>query len=228
MTNKRFLVPVLAFMAFGLLARANIVVYCDSGCGMNTAAFSSVLALDGYVYASTPDLTFTGSLTDGGLQYLDSGLTNVLFASPSSFTIPGSALQATANKGVTITVPASYAAIQLNVSQVGGGFDFTCYDTACDGAPLSSTPITLDYLNTTPGASWAITITPGGVSSEQLVINSFDPAGLGTGSGDSSTPEVGTLFLIGAGLIAMRWMKRAPRRLFRNPQADCRLTAATA
>jgi hypothetical protein len=39
------------------------------------------------------------------------------------------------------------------------------------------------------------------------------------GAGQAETPEVGTLLLIGAGLISMRWMKRLPKpRFFRSPQ----------
>jgi hypothetical protein len=218
MTDKRFLVPVLTLLAFGLPVGANVVPYCDyeGNCGANTtSAFSSAVALDGYSYASGTDLIFSGSLSDGNLEYND-GLTSVLFDSTSAFTITGSTLVATVDKPITITVPAAYAAIQLFLSNAGGGFDWTCLGGTSDCTYLSPTPIEVDYLNNTPGSAWTITITPE-VSSEQIVVNSFNPAGAAS-QGPSDTPEVGTLLLIGSGLIAMRWIRRARPRSFRTPQ----------
>jgi hypothetical protein len=214
--TKRFLVPVLALVGFGVTARANVTVYCDVNCGVNsTAAFSSVLLLDGYSYANNPDLTFAGlGLSGGNLQYTD-GLTNVMFASTNMFTITSSTLVASAGKSVTVTVPAAYAAIQLNAS-TPSGFDFTCFDSSCDGTILSSTPVEVDILNNSPGSAWSFTISTNGIPSEQITINSFNPAGMP--SQGSDTPEVGTLLLIGAGLISMRWMRRAQLRFFGTPQ----------
>jgi hypothetical protein len=216
---KKILVAVLAVAAFGLPARASVVPYCNSYCGGNTtAAFASVVGLDGYTYASGTDLTFTGGLSDGGLQYLD-GATSVLFAASSALTITVSdVLELAANKAITISVPAGYGAVQLFLSQTGVvGSAFTCIDTSCDDTYLTSTPIELDYLNTTPGSAWNITITPG-LSSEQIIVDSFNPAGTSQGSSGGDTPEVGTLLLIGSGLIGMRWMKGLPRRFFGTPQ----------
>jgi hypothetical protein len=215
--TKRILVPVLALAAFGLTARASIAVYCDVNCGGNTtAAFSSVLLLDGYSYANNPDLTFTGlGLSGNSLQYTD-GLTNVMFASTNMFTITSSTLVASAGKSVTVTVPAVYAAIQLNASNSGPGFDFTCFDGGCDGTILSGTPVEVDILNNSPGSIWSFTISTTGIPSEQITINSFNPAGMQAQGSD--TPEVGTLLLIGAGLISMRWMRRAQLHFFGPPQ----------
>jgi hypothetical protein len=215
---KRFLVPVLALAAFGLPAMASSVPYCDTYCGGNdTAAFSNALALDGYTYVSGTDLTFTGGLSDGGLQYLD-GSTGVLFAASSAFTITSLTLETAANKAITITVPAAFGAIQLMLSQTGApGFATTYTDSFMDDVLLTSSPWVLDYLNTTPGSSWTITLTPG-TSGEQIIVDAFNPAGIQSQGGGSSTPEVGTLLLIGTGLIAMRWMKRVPRLFFRTPQ----------
>lgn len=219
---KRFLVPVMALVAFGLPVGASVVPYCNTWCGGNdTAAFASIVGLDGYTYASGTDLTFTGTLSDGALQYVD-GATSVLFAASSAFTITVSdLLEAAANNAITISVPAGNAAIRLFLSQSGVvGNAFTCIDSSCNNTYLSSTPIELDYLNTTPGSAWNITISPGpGLSSEQIIVNSFNPAGTSQGpDGGGDTPEVGTLLLIGSGLIGMRWMKRVPRRFFGTPQ----------
>jgi len=220
MSMKRFLVPVMALAAFGFPLGASVVPYCNTWCGGNdTATFASTVALDGYTYASGADLTFTGALSDGGLQYVDAA-TTLLFSASSTFTITVSdVLQAAANKAITISVPAGYGAVQLFLSQTGVvGNAFTCIDTSCDNTYLTSTPIELDYINTAGlGAAWSITITPG-LSSEQVIIDSFNPAGTAQGTGGSDTPEVGTLLLIGSGLIGMRWMKRLPRRFFATPQ----------
>jgi hypothetical protein len=219
MFNKRFLVPVLAFVAVGLPASASVVPYCDTYCGMNdTTAFNSAVALDGYTYASGSDLTFGGSLSAGGLQYVDAS-TSVMFTASSAFNISSLTLVTAASQVLTITVPAVYTAIQLSLSQTGASGSALVYtDTSFDSTYLTSSPIVLDYLNTAPGASpWTITLTPG-TSGEMITVNGFNPAGL---AGTSDTPEIGTLLLIGSGLIAMRWMKRLPRRFFRTPQPAC-------
>jgi hypothetical protein len=208
MINKKFLAPVLALVAIGLPARANVAVYCAGDCGGNTlAAFNSLVAADVYTYASGTDLTFTGSLSGGGMQYLD-GATQVLFAASSAFTINADVLTSASNGAITFTVGAQYAAIRLMLS-ANGANDFTCIDSSCDGTPLGFTPKEIDYITDTPGSQWSVTISPG-LGGEQISVNSFNPAGPG-----SETPEVGTLLLIGAGLIAMRWM---PRRVFRTPR----------
>jgi hypothetical protein len=210
---KRFLVPVLALVSFGLTASADIVPYCDGFCGgHDTATFNSAVALDGYTYASGTNITFTGSLSDGGLQYNDVP-TMVLFAASSAFTITNSALVTPANNTLTIVVPAGFGAIQLSLSQTGAQGSATMFtDSFSDSVILTSSPSVLDYLNTTPGANWTITLTPG-TNGEQITVNGFNPAGL---QSQSDTPEVSTLLLIGTGLIAMRWMKRVPRRFFRT------------
>jgi hypothetical protein len=213
MINKSFLSSVLAFVAIGVAARADVVPYCDGFCGSHDiASFNSALALAGYTYVSDTDLVFGGSLSDAGLQYLDAE-TNVMFAASSAFMINGVTLETAASKALTISVPAAYGAIQLVLSQPGGGSDTTFTDSFDDSVNLSSTLLVLDYLNTTPGSNWTITLTPN-FPGEQITVNGFDPAGVNM----SSTPEVGTLLLIGSGLIAMRYVRRARSHFFRTPQ----------
>jgi hypothetical protein len=218
---KRFLVPVLALAAFGLTASASAVTYCDGGgcSGNTTAAFNSLVTLDGLTYANATDLTFTGSLT-GTTQYAD-GLTNLVFADSDGFSITGSSgLEAKGGSDtITVTVPSQYSVVQLSMVASSSGFFFTCLDAGCNTyTNLTGTPQFVDYVDTTPGSPWTITFSSG--SANKLIIAAFDPAGVVSqgGSGGSSTPEVGTLLLIGAGLIAMRWMKRVPGLLFRTAQ----------
>jgi hypothetical protein len=219
---KRFLVPVLALAAFGLPAMADVVTYCDGGgCSSNTtAAFNSLVTLDALTYANATDLTFTGSLT-GTTQYTD-GLTSMVFADSDGFNITGSSsLEAKGGSDtITVTVPSQYSVVQLSLVASTSGFWFTCLDAGCNTTTnLTTTPQFVDYVDTTPGTPWTITFSSG--SANKLIIAAFDPAGVasqGGGGGGSSTPEVGTLLLIGTGLIAMRWMKRVPRRFFRTPQ----------
>jgi len=219
---KRFLVPILALAAFGLTASGGTLTYCDGGgcSGNTTAAFNSLVTLDGLTYANATDLTFTGSLT-GTTLYTD-GLTNLAFADSDGFTITGSSgLQAKGTSDtITVSVPSQYSVVQLSLVAGTSGFFFTCLDAECNTQTnLTGTPQFVDYVNTTPGSPWTITFYSD--SSDKLIIAAFDPAGVasqGGGGGGSSTPEVGTLLLIGAGLIAMRWMKRVPRLLFRTPQ----------
>jgi len=216
---KRFLVPVLALAALGLPAMADVVTYCNGGCSDTTADFDSLVTLDGLTYANPTDLTFTGSLT-GTTQYAD-GLTNLVFADSDGFNITGSlGLEAKGGSDtITVTVPSQYSVVQLNLAGSTSGFWFTCLDAGCNtNTDLTATPQFVDYVNTTPGSPWTITFSSG--SENRLIVAAFDPAGVASqgGAGGASTPEVGTLLLIGAGLIAMRWMKRVPRRLFRTLQ----------
>jgi hypothetical protein len=219
MMSKRFLVPVLALAAFGLPGKANPVVdvYCDNGCSNSTSAFDSLIFTTPYTYAYGVDQTFTGTLVSS-TEYLDSsGVEFMDTRATNTFSITGSDGLATSSTNgiILITVPAAYAAIQLSLSAAAGMSNFTCIDLACDGTQLSTTPIFVDYINTTPGTSWTIQISTS--TPESIIVDGFNPASLGS-SQPASTPEVGTLLLIGSGLIAMRWLKRVPRRFFRTPQ----------
>jgi hypothetical protein len=211
MISKRFLAPVLALVALGLPASASVVAYCDIGnCGLNsTAAFNTLVTADMLVYASAMDLTFTpGSLNAGSY---DDGMTGVLFAASGAFSVSGATLQETTGNTITITVPAIYSVMRLSISQVSGGSDTTFLDAGENTqVVLTSAPTQVDFVNTAPGSVWTITIIPS-FSGEHIAIGSFNPADA------NATPELGTLLLIGFGLMAMRWMRRVPRRLFQTP-----------
>jgi hypothetical protein len=217
---KKFLVPVLALFGFGFSAQADVTEYCNpsGNCGSNTTtAFETAVTNDSYTYASLTDITFaSGGLS--GSQYLDP-MTQVLFAASSALAISGVTLVETAENNITITVPATYAAIRFSVSQLGAaGSAFTGIDANSNYYVfLTSTPQEIGFINQTPGSPWTITLVPG-LSGEKIQFDSFDAAGAA-----APTPEVGTLLLIGSGLIAMRYMKRrraslAPKRFFRGLQ----------
>jgi hypothetical protein len=215
--NKRFLVPVLALAAFGLPARASTVAYCDGGgCGSNImSAFNSLTGSDSW--ASASPITF-GDFPIGvlsGNEYTDD-LTSVMFQATHNLTDAG-VLDTQYNAGdtLTITIPATYTVVVLSLFSQNGPEGF-CIDAGCDYATLSSTPLSVGYINSSPTGPWTIQISEfNGAFS--IGVNSFNAAN--TGMGSSDTPEVGTLLLIGAGLISMRWMKRLPRpRFLRTPQ----------
>jgi len=219
MINKRFLVPVLALVAFGLPAGASTVPYCDGGgCSANTtAAFNTAVTSDDLIYASATDLRFTGILS-GGTGYTD-GTTGVSFLDTNGFSITGSdGLQASGSSDtITITVPAQYSALQLSLVAQNTGSFYTCLDSNCNTyAYVTGTAQFVDFIDDTPGSTWFVTISSQ-YASDKLIISAFDPAGAAQ-MGDSDTPEVGTLLLIGAGLISMRWMRRAQVRWFHSPQ----------
>lgn len=213
---KRLLAPVLVLTAFGLTARADIAVYCDGfGCSAgNDAAFMT--AVSAMTFASSSDITFTSTYLSGD-QYEDT--TNVLFGNlqGNNFTVSGGALNAPlfTIDTLTISVPATYSALALSLTQNSGSSVQYHLDAVGDFANLSSTPTFVGYVNTGGGA-WTIQISPPQGSTAAIAVDGFDPAG--PPSQGSDTPEVGTLLLIGAGLISMRWMKRLPRRFFHSPQ----------
>jgi hypothetical protein len=217
--NKRFLVPVLALAGFGLPVGASIVTYCDGGgCGANiTSAFNNAVATNGYTYVSVSNISFTaGSLS--GTQY-DDGLTSMVFLDSSHpFSVNSGELDTSSagNDSVTITVPATYSAIVLDLTNFNSGTVGFGLDQGSNFANLAHGSTTVvGYTNVGGSAPWTITIYPFSSSGALGIIN-FNAAMSGSTGGE--TPEVGTLLLIGFGLIAMRWMRRWPRRLFRVPQ----------
>jgi hypothetical protein len=205
MSKKRFLVPILALAALAVPARATLVDYCNAGCGTNTlSVFNSLTSGD--TFASTSPITFSGAPVS---EYTD-GLTNVLFQATHGFTISGGVLDTQNNQGDTliVTIPSTFTVVILTLTSQNGLAGF-CVDSACNVITnLSSTPTTIGYINDSVTGAWTIGISKLGGSSS-VAVNSFN-----VGS-SSETPEVGTLLLIGAGLISMRLLRHLPRKLFR-------------
>jgi hypothetical protein len=213
--NKRFLVPVLALAAFGLPAGASTVAYCDGGgCGSNImSVFNSLTGSDSW--ASASPLTFGNALGVLSSNEYTDDLTSVVFQATHNLSDPG-ALDTQYNAGdtLTITVPATYTVVVLSIFSQNGTEGF-CIDAGCDYATLSSTPLSVGYINSSPTGPWTIQISEFG-GSYSIGVNNFNAAG---DMGQTATPEVGTLLLIGAGLISMRWMNRLPRPQFlRTPR----------
>lgn len=214
--TKRFLVPVLVLAAFGLPAGASIVTYCaGSGCSPeNATAFMNDLSTDGYALQGLTTFSSSGL---AGSTYTDS-TTGIVFTDflGMSFGVPGGALSTPATLStpnyIVMTFPATITAIELTVNIPDG----VCLDAYC---PANETTGFVGFLNTTPGAEWTAEIGPYSVGGHSVSITNFNAAMTsgGSGPGNGDTPEVGTLFLIGAGLISMRWMKRWPKRIFRTP-----------
>jgi hypothetical protein len=216
---KRFLVPVLALAALGLPARASIVTYCDgnqaSGCGQIGSAFSSV---SGTVYSV--DLTAVTQVPNGGLEDPISGLVLYDYPNQSSANISESGGVVTdTNQGIQIQLPANTLVFAFDLLLPGGanGATYTISDPGVFLVTLSNTgssPSSFFFgaISTTDLTN--ITVT-GPNNTTGVQISGVQLAG----AGQAETPEVGTLLLIGAGLISMRWMKRLPKpRFFRSPQ----------
>jgi hypothetical protein len=222
--TKRFLISVMVFAGLGLPAGADILTYCaGSGCGAeNESAFNTDLATDSYTLGGL--LTFSATNLTGS-TYTDPG-TDVLFTdflgqnfsvgsptgvSPTGLSTP---VAPQGSNYIVITIPATIAAIEFTVNIPGG----VCLDAAC---PAGQTSGFVGFLNNTPGSQWTVEMGP--LSLNQYVsISNFSVAdmsgGPGGGGGDSDTPEVATMILIGFGLIAMRLMRRLPERLIRHFQ----------
>ena len=218
MMSKKFLVPVLALIGFGLPASASIVEYCTgSGCGAdNNAAFTSALTSDGYSLSAfisfSTGIGGTGLLA--GTTYTDDA-SGIVFADVegNSLSLAGTALSTpaviTGLNYIQITIPSTITALQLSVTAQGG----ICLDVDC---PANSSSVSLGFvgfINANPTGTWTVDV---GAFNEGhvLEINSLNFAS----SAGSPTPEVATFVLIGFGLIAMRWMRRLPRRFFRTVQ----------
>lgn len=211
MRNKSFLVLVLAFMAFGLSARAAIVTYCDGNpnCTNGSAAFSNAgmmainfdsAAVIGSSWTDPATLTgfydyFGGTMTEASDSLSDtlSGFQVGVPANTLTFALD---FQTTA--GTTIAVD-----FYTNAGGTENHFTFTAGSSPQFFAVTSDTAIT--------------NLSVVGVYGHTGTITEFELQGTG-----SETPEVGTLLMIGTGLIAMRWMRRLPTRrilFFRSLQA---------
>jgi hypothetical protein len=212
---KRFLAPVLALVAFGLPMSASVATYCaGSGCSPNNnVQFNTDLATNSLTLGSIITFSNTNGVL-AGPDYTDDS-TTILFADflGHGLAYNGSALSTPAETSgpnyIEITLPMTIAAIQLNVTAQGG----ICLDAAC---PANQTSGFIGFINPNPSAQWTVEV---GLFQDGNVLqfNNFAVAEAGM-QGRSETPEVGTLILIGAGLIGMRWMKRAPRLFLRTPQ----------
>jgi len=211
---KRFLVAILALAALGLPARADIVEYCSgAGCGVNVqSAFDNAVTVAGYAYEGLE--TFNVSADLAGSYYTDV-TSGIIFESffnggPSGTLTNTGGVLSTPNGdySIVITIPATVLAINLAINVTIGLCANDCVEGETSGF--------LGFINTgAPNSSWKVTISPLG-NGGYTEISSFNAA---TGASQAQTPEVGTLILIGAGLISMRWMKRLPRpRFFRTPQ----------
>ena len=213
MMNKRFLIPVLVLVGFGLPAGASIVTYCSgTNCGSeNNSAFTTDLATNDYSLGST--IVFSaGNGTLSGADYTDSA-TGILFSDflGQSLSFSGTALSTPAalsgSNYIQLTIPDTIAAISMSVTAQGG----VCLDVYC---PSGQTSGFVGFINPNPSATWNVEIGVV-VDGNVLEINNFSAA---PATQASPTPEVATFILIGSGLIAMRWMRRLPRHFFRTPQ----------
>jgi len=212
---KRFLVPVLALAALGLPARASIVEYCSgAGCGGNIqSAFDNAVTVAGYAYEGLETFNVSADLSGSIYTDLTSG---IIFTDlqGNTMTNTGDVLSTPyGDDSIVITIPATVLAINLAINVTKGLCSNDCVEGEFSGF--------LGFINTgSPSSPWTVTISPLG-NGGYVQISSFNAATAGMSQAD--TPEVGTLLLIGAGLISMRWMKRLPRRLakprfFRTPQ----------
>lgn len=218
MFNLKLFVPVLALAAMALPAGASVVTYCSGTsayCETNDqTAFTSALTADSYTLAALE--TFSQSGLSAG-QYTDSN--GILFYdyTGQALTVNGSSslvVPSGSNAYLEIVLPATVAAIQLSAT----AGDQLCLDAQCPAANGF-----VGFVNPTPGAQWQVEIVAYDSNlGYSMTVTNFDVATAGTqGGGGGETPEVATFILIGSGLLAMRWMRRLPKRFFRTPQPAC-------
>jgi hypothetical protein len=217
MISKRFLVPVLALMGWGLPVGASVVSYCSgnlSNCSDPASAFSSA---SGMVY--TVDLTALYSVPNGGLEDPVSGL--IVYDYPdqsgSNISESGGAVTDT-SQGIQIELPSDTLVFAFDLTLPGGANDAT-YTVAVSGASGvsisndGSSPSSFFFGVISSTALTSIVVQgPVGKGVQISEVELAGDTGGGGGGGGSETPEVATFLLIGFGLIAMRWMHRLPRR----------------
>jgi hypothetical protein len=211
--NKNFLATVLGLAAFGMLAKGSVVEYCagtNPVCAtFNQALFNNDILAANLTFQQPTPFTFDPANISAGI-YTDS-TTGLIFTDFPSGPLSVSGTMLTSPNGdfdIAITIPAIYTAIVLDIN-VGGGL---CSNYCAEGQHTGF----LAFINNgSPTNPWTVDISPLG-NGFFTELNSFNVASAGTL--DSETPEVGTLILIGSGLMAMRWMRQLPRRYFRTLQ----------
>ncbi len=210
MTDKKFLVPVLALVAFGLPAVASVTTYCSNAsptCTNSSGSFDSsgLLAID-FTSAAIVSNSFTDSVS--GTAFFDY-LGGTMGDASDALTDTGFQIHLPANTLVfALDVGAGSATTYIVSFNTDSNSTFTNLTLTADGSPdlfaaVSTTPIT----NLTVYRS----------SAAALTITNFELQG----TAPSDTPEVGTLLLIGVGLLAMRWMRRWQPRPFRALRTAC-------
>jgi hypothetical protein len=102
------------------------------------------------------------------------------------------------NDFIRITIPATYLAIEFDVTAPSG----LCLDAYC---PANQTSGFVGFINAGASSSWFVDIGPLSAAN-YTAINNFNAAI--SNAGGSGVPEVSSTLLIGGGLISMRWMRR--------------------
>jgi hypothetical protein len=207
---KNFLASVLTLAVLGLPAWASVAEYCSgTNCGASTqTAFNTAVTAAGGVFGgpntfvdSAPALIYTDSTT--GIIFEDFPGANDLTVSAGTLsTMFGN------DDSIVVVIPSTILAINLTINVTKG----LCGDFCGEG----ETSGFLGFINPdSPTSPWSVTISPlqGGGSTQILDFNAASAQ-----MNNSDTPEIGTLLLIGTGLIVMRWMRRARRRTFQTPQ----------
>ena len=219
MMIKRFLIPVVAFVAIGLPASASITTYCagnQSNCTDSVVShFSNV---SGPVY--TVDLTaLQGPDGNGCLQDPISVMLLCDYPNQSSAFISQSGGTVTDTKlGIQIQLPANTLVFAFNLHLPGGqtSAPYSISGSGIQSVSLSNTLLNpSDFFFGVVSSTALSSIIVQGPINTGVQINGVKLPGTG---GGSQTPEVATLFLIGFGLLSMRWMKRWPRRVFHTPR----------
>ena len=221
MTKVRFFVSVLALAALALPAGATVVDYCaGTGCSPNDqTAFNTAVSSGAYTYEGLEAFTSSNLSAD---MYSDptSGVVFSEFFNNTLSVTGGNALKdqygASTNTAIVITLPVTVLAVEFTANNLNGAS--LCMDSIC---PTNESSGFFGAVNSSPTGTWTVTLQAIG-SDQPIEISNFDVATAGAAQGPGSeTPEVGTLLLIGSGLVSMRWMRRAQRRLFPSPQPAC-------
>lgn len=205
MTTKRFLSSVLAFVAIGVSARASVVTYCNSGspaCTDNSSAFSNVgLVAINFDSASVVSDSFTDPTSN----------TAFFTENVAAVMTEGSDALTDSAYGFQINLPVNTLVFALEYQTPAGKSFSVDFNSDSEGFAYNftstSSSIPIFFAATSDGPITNLNIY--GSAGATATITNFDLQG-------SETPEVGTLLLIGFGLIAMRWMRRARPHFFRT------------
>ena len=208
---KKFLVAVMALVALALPARASIVEYCSgtsAACTTNNdAAFTATVAVDNITMQSLAAFAVSNLAAN---IYTDPG-TGIQFKDVQGGTLSVSAgvlSTPQSDDTIQIIIPMTYWAIRMTVNVTAGLCDDLCVEGETAG--------TLAFIdNDSPSVPWIESVSPLN-GNGNIALSGFSAGTAMSQSAD--TPEAATLFLIGFGLLSMRWMKRWPRGLFSKLQ----------
>lgn len=230
MNTPKLTIFILGLSASIVPVNASLTYYCSNGCSGTTSQFTTQATVtDGLTLSSL--ITFTGTLTDGGDEYVDLSTGVQFFAFNSSGTsarafesVSGGDLNLAADSGdsIEVVLPASTYGVAFNFTTAFPSGDNLCLDpsqsqiSSCDSGGTFINENASGFagaLNDNPTPATLTTIWISALNSGSGAAADLQSFEIATMADNSSAPDVATAVTLGAGLILISALHRRARLL---------------